>query len=446
MTVPSTQYVKTEGGYVAYQVFGEGPVNFLFITNWCQNLEVMWEEPSIVRFFDHLSSMGRVICFDKRGSGVSDPVPLANLPTLEEWMDDGQAVINAAGADTVVLIGDTEGGAMTLLFAATYPHKVTSLILLNSFARFLRDKDYEIGLALGSEEKLMEAYSKNWGTAGFLQVTAPSMMHDQRFGQWFARYQRLSMSPGTSATLYRWVINLDLRGILPSIRVPTLVLQRASSPHYRAAFGKYLANAIAGAKYVELPGADTFPFYAGDIEIVLDEIQEFVTGDRAKANEERVLATLMFTDIVGSTQHAADLGDTRWGDLLKLHHTLVRRYLDQYHGKELQTTGDGFIAIFDGPARAIRCARTIADQVQSLKIDVRIGLHTGEISLNGKNAEGIAMHIAARVMAVAEKREVMVSRTVRDLVVGSGIVFTNRGVHQLKGVPDEWHLFSVSSI
>ena len=439
----NTSYVKTGGGYVGYQVFGEGPRDILFITNWGTNLDAMWEEPSQVRFFERLGSLGRVICFDKRGTGISDPVPLAALPTLEEWMDDALEVLNAAGSERPVLIGDTEGGLMAMLFAATYPGRTSSLILVNSYARFLRDADYPVGLPVTSMPKLVAAYEATWGTGTMLEATAPSVAGDPRFREWFARYQRLSMPPGAATSMYTWVIQLDLRPILNVIRVPALILHRKENQHYRIGFGRYLGDSIPGARFVEIPGADAYPFHAGDAHLVLEEIEEFLTGVRSGPASERILATVLFTDIVESTDLAERLGDKPWRETLGRHDDLVRSWLAQYRGREIQHTGDGFLALFDGPGRAIRCATAISHEVKGLGLEVRAGLHTGEVEIRGAEVAGIAVHIAARVTGAAGGGEVLVSRTVRDLVAGSGIAFEDRGEHSLKGVAEPWQLYSV---
>lgn len=438
-----TQYVKTAGGYVAYQVFGSGPPDILFITNWGTNLEVMWEEPSIVRFFDRLASLGRVILFDKRGTGVSDPVPLDSLPSAEEWMDDAREVLSAIGAEKVALIGDTEGGVMSILFAATYPNLTSSLILSNAFARFLRASDYAVGLPAESIPKLLSLIEQSWGTGEMLAVTAPSVADDPRFRQWFGRYQRLSMPPGAFVAMYRWVLEVDVRSVLASINIPTLVLQRKDNDFYRVGHGRYLGEKIPNAKYIELPGADIYPFHANDMDRVLDEIQEFLTGMRSGPETDRVLTTIMFTDIVRSTDLAFAMGDLRWNDLLLAHHTLIRRHVEQNRGREMRSTGDGFLVTFDGPARGIRCALRISREVKNLGLEVRIGLHTGEVEIRGNAIEGIAVHLAARVMAKADAGEVLVSRTVKDLVAGSGFVFKDRGSYDLKGIPGMWDLFAV---
>jgi pimeloyl-ACP methyl ester carboxylesterase/class 3 adenylate cyclase len=444
---PETTYAKTDEGYVAYQVFGEGPLDIVLIPSWATNVDVMWEEPSLARYLDRLAAFGRVICFDKRGSGVSDPVPLSSLPTLEHWLDDLRAVMDAAGSERAALIGDSEGGPMAMLFAATFPERVAGLALINTFARILRDHDYPIGIPEAVIPRMRAWYEDTWGTPRFLDEFMPDDDRDDRFRTWYARYLRLAMGRGQSTAQY-WdaVTRFDVRAILPSIRVPTLVVSRADARWHRATFGRYLAEHIPDARYVELPGFLTAPFHAGDFDPVLDEVQEFLTGARAKPVTDRVLATVMFTDIVGSTERAADVGDDRWLALRDRHNGLVRRSLERFRGRELAMTGDGFLATFDGPGRAVGAAAEIAEAVGSLGIDVRVGLHTGEVEFRESGVGGIGVHIAQRVMAAAAPGRILVSRTVKDLVVGSGIEFEDRGVRELKGVPGEWALFEVTEV
>jgi class 3 adenylate cyclase len=443
---PEVRYAKGDEGYVAYAVIGQGPPDILFIPNWATNLETMWEEPSLVRYFDRLSGFGRVICYDKRGSGLSDPVPLASLPTLEQWMDDARLAMDASAAERAALIGDTEGGPTAILFAATYPERTSALVLINSFARWKRAVDYPVGMPEPTFQKLIQAYEAEYGTGSFLDLTAPSIAEDPRMRRWQGRLERLAMPPGAAATMFRWILQADVRSVLPLIRVPTLIIHRKENQHHRVAHGRYLAQAIPGAKYVELPGADSYPFHAGDLDAVLDEVEEFLTGRRDVAAHDRVLATVMFTDIVGSTELAAELGDVGWLDLRRAHDALVRQLLQRFRGNEIQTIGDGFVATFDGPARAVRCAVEIARAVRTLGLEVRIGLHTGEVELLDGGLGGIAVHLAQRVMTTALPGQVIVSSTVRDLVVGSGIQFGDRGSRVLKGVPGEWRLFEVERL
>lgn len=443
---PETRYARTDQGYVAYQVFGEGPKDLLFITNWATNLEVMWEEPSLARFLDRLGSFARVICYDRRGTGVSDPVPLARLPTLDEWMDDARAAMDAAGSKEAAVLGNTEGGPMAMLLAASYPERVSSLVLLNTFARLVRADDYPIGLPRESVPRLVDEYEAAWGTGRLVELSAPAVAGDARFREWLARYERLSMPPGAATRMFAWVVEMDVRAILPSIQAPTLVVHREGNLYHRVAFGRYLAEHIPGARLAVVPGAESYPYHAGDPGPVLDEIQEFLTGEREPLRHDRVLGTVLFTDIVGSTRRAAEIGDARWLELLASHDALVRRLLARHRGKEVDTTGDGFMVTFDGPARAIRCAWEIAQAVRSLGLTIRAGMHTGEVELVGSKVGGIAVHIAARVMAAAAEGGVFASGTVKDLVVGSGIEFADRGVHTLKGVPGEWRLHEVVKV
>lgn len=446
MIRPETRYAAGEGGYVAYQVFGDGPLTVLFVTNWMQNLDVMWEEPTIAGYLERLSTFARVVCFDKRGSGVSDPVPIDSLPTIEQWMEDGRVALDAAGVERVAVIGDTEGGPMAMMMAASLPERVSSLVLVNTFARWRRDDDYPIGMPEATVEKLVERYEEHWGvTSEILGLTAPSMMDDTRFREWFLRYQRLAMPRGAAAAMYRWVTMIDVRAALPLIRVPTLVLHRDGSPHYRVGYGRYLAEAIPGARYVEVPGADAFPFNAGDFAPILDEVESFLTGSRPEATTDRMLATIMFTDIVGSTRMLADRGDAAWLEVLGRHDEIVRQHLVRYRGREVSHTGDGFLATFDGPARALTCAARLVDALAEIGVKVRVGLHTGEVEFRGNQIAGMAVHIAARVMAAGDGG-VMASGTVRDLVMGSGIDFASQGEHELKGVPGSWILYRLVSV
>ena len=357
---PETRYAKKDEWYVGYQVFGSGSLDILFITNWSTNLDAMWDEPTLARFLERLASIGRVICYDRRGTGVSDPMPLAALPTLEDWMDDALAVLDAVGVERAAVIGDTEGGPMAMMLAASHPERVTALVLVNTFARMVRDDDYRFGLHAWMVPGYLEAYEASWGNAGVLQLTAPSVGRDPAFLERYARYQRLCMAPRASTLMYTWVLGIDVRSILPNIQAPTVVLHRQRNRHYRLAYGRYLAEHIGGASLVELPGGDCYPFHAGDSGPVLDEIQAFLTGVREVPWQDRVLATVLFTDIVSSTELAIELGDRRWLDLREAHHSVVRQHLERHHGTEVETTGDGFLATFDGPARAIRCAVAIA--------------------------------------------------------------------------------------
>lgn len=443
-TAPVTTYVRTEGGHVAYQVFGEGPLDVLFIPNWMSNLDVMWDAPGVAAYLRRLSSFARVVCFDKRGTGVSDPVPLDDPPPLEQWMDDALGALDAAGAEEVAVIGDTEGGTMAMLLAATHPQRVRSLVLVNAFARWQRADDYPIGMPQATTEKLLDRYTHHWGrTAEFLGLTAPSLAHDEQARRWFPRYQRLAMPPGAAAVTYRWVLSLDVRDVLPSIAAPTLVLHRRHARHHRVAFGRYLAAHIPDARLVELEGADTYPFSAGDSEPLLSEVELFLTGSQRAVSPRRRLATVMITDIVGSTAIASEMGDARWRALLDQHDAVVRGAITRFRGDELVHTGDGIVASFDGPTRAVTCAQHTVGALADIGLTCRIGLHTGEIEDGPDGPRGVAIHLASRVMSVAAGGGIVVSRTVRDLTFGSGIAFEDIGEHRLRGVPESWALYRV---
>ena len=441
---PETHYTRGKEGHVGYQVVGDGPVDLVFIPSWLTCIDGMWEEPTLAGFLRRLGTFSRVLCFDKRGTGVSDPVPLAAIPTLEQWNDDVSAVMDAVGTRRAALVGVAEGGPMALLFAATYPERTSALVLVDTFARLLRDVDYGCGYPADRVPQFLARFEELWGTPPFVDFMAPSVAHDERFRRWYARYERLAMGPGAATAMYATMFEIDVRHVLPAIRVPTLVLHRGGDRHVRVGHGRYLAAHIPGAKYVELPGEDNL-FHVGDTETMLGEIEEFLTGVRSQAEADRILATVLFTDIVNSTERVATLGDRRWRDLLEGHQSLVRQELARFRGREVKTLGDGFLATFDGPARAIRCACAIRDGVRGLGIEIRAGLHTGECERIGEDVGGIAVHIGARVVASATPGEVLVSSTVKDLVAGSGLQFVDHGTHNLSGVPGEWRLFAVGS-
>lgn len=446
MKRPATRYANSGGGYVAWQEFGEPSRDILFVSSWATNVDAMWDEPSCALFFGRLARIGRVICFDKRGSGVSDPVPLASLPTLEEWMDDAILALDAAGSRRAVIVGDTEGGPMAMLLAATFPDRVSALILVNTFARWRRAPDYPIGMPDATLDKLIALYEQHWGQdPAMLAVTAPSIASDPHMQEWFMRMQRLAMPPGAATRMYRWVLNLDVRSILAAISVPVLVLQRRDNRHYRAEFGSHIASQIPGARLVELPGADCFPLHTAEGGPVLDEIQVFLTGARSAPPADRELATVLFTDIVGSTDRAAEIGDTRWLEVRAAHDAIVRRNLGIYRGREIERTGDGFLATFDGPARAVHCAVRVRNEVKSLGLDIRAGLHTGEIERRPAEIGGIAVHLASRVLSLARQGEILVSGTVADLVIGGGIGFEDHGIETLKGIPGNWRILRVAN-
>ena len=445
---PQTRYVETDLGYLAYQSFGAGARDIMFITGALTNVDAIWDEPSAVRFFDRLGGMGRVIQYDMRGSGVSDPIPGSTkwLP-IEETVDDVRAVLDAAGSDQAVLYGDTEGGLYAMMLAAIDPGRVSALVLVNAAPRLLRADDYPIGAPQHSVDVLSEQYVAQHGTTGdMLELTAPSVADDQRFRTWWTRYQRLSVPLGLVKSTFEWFGEVDVRAALPLIDVPTLVVARRDARFHRLAYGEYLAEHIDGAELHIVDGADTLPFHAGDFGPTLDYVEEFLTGGREPDRVDRVLSTVLFTDIVDSTARAASMGDKRWLDMLGEHNLIVRAQLERFRGREIQMTGDGCVATFDGPARAVACAAAITEQLSSIGLQLRAGIHTGEVEFRDGEIGGLGVHIASRVMNQAEHGGVLVSGTVKDLVVGSGIDFKPCGAFDLKGVPGEWQLYELRAL
>ena len=440
--LPETRYARRGDIHVAYQVLGEGETDLVLVSEWFGHLEARWDIPSVDRFLRRLSSSSRVISFDKYGIGLSDSAPPGSLPPLEEWMDDVRAVMDAARSERAVILGAGDGGTMAAMFAASYPDRASSLILVNSTARLSWAPDYPIGLPAERQEMLIQLVEQTWGTAELLTAINPSLAHLPRAQPEVARALRLAASPATAAAVIRMLFQLDIRPILPSIRVPTLVMHRRDNEILTIDHGRYLADHIEGARFVELPGAD-YVVGIGDVDSVVDEIQEFLTGTPAAIDTDRVLATVLFTDIVGSTERSAELGDQRWRDVLDAHDQLADRQLARYRGTLVKATGDGLVATFDGPARAIWCALAFRDGLRSLGVEIRGGVHCGEIERRGPDVSGLAVHIAARVQAEARPGEVLVTRTVKDLVAGAQIAFVDRGPHALKGVPDEWQLYAV---
>lgn len=443
--MPRTRYARSGDVSIAYQVVGDGPRDLVFVSGWVSHLEAGWDQPLLARFRERLASFSRLILFDKRGTGMSDRVPDANLPTLEERMDDVRTVMDAVGSQRAALFGQSEGAGMSILFAATHPERTTALITFGGFACRIWHPDYPWAPTREDREQWFDEIRRDWGGDLDTSGLAPSLAHDEQFQQQLATYLRLSASPGAALALSRMNTEVDVRGVLSVIRVPTLILHRTGDEDANIEEGRYLAARIPGAKFLELPGPDHLP-WAGNQEEVVDEIQEFMTGIRPAPQPDRVLATVMFTDIVGSTERAASLGDKAWREVIDRHHAVVRRELAQYRGQEVATTGDGFFATFDGPARAVRCAVAVRDRLREGGIEVRAGVHTGECERMGDNYGGLAVHIGARVAGLANPGEVLASSTVKDLVSGSGIVFEDRGAHALKGVPGEWRLFKVASV
>ncbi len=443
MRRPETRYATSGDAHIAYQVVGTGPRDLVYLPGWLSNVALNWDEPAYARFLTRLASFARLILFDKRGTGLSDRVPDQELPTLEQRMDDVRAVLDAVDSERAALFGVSEGGAMSALFAATYPERTSALVVYGSYARRQRAPDYPWGQ---SEENLaasLREIEEGWGGPVGRAIRAPSAAHDERFMRFWASYLVQSASPRAALSLARMNAEIDIRPILSAIRVPTLILHREGDRVVRTDDARYLAEQIPSAKLVLLAGDDHLP-WVGDQDAVLDEIEECLTGIRRGPELDRVLATVLFTDIVDSTKKAAELGDARWKGLLHAHDERVRTELSRFRGVEVKTTGDGFLASFDGPARAVGCAHAIVDAARNLGIEVRAGCHTGEVELLDGDLGGIAVHIGARVAALAGAGEVLVSSTVKDLVVGSGLTFDDRGLHRLKGVPDEWHLYAVA--
>jgi pimeloyl-ACP methyl ester carboxylesterase len=439
--VPETQYARSGRINIAYQVVGEGPLDLVYVPGWVSNVEGAWEEPTHERFLRRLARFSRLILFDKRGTGLSDPVPESRLPTLEERMDDVRAVMDAAESERAAVFGFSEGGNLSVLFAATYPERTVALVTFGIFAKRLRTPDYPWAPTHEDREREIELVEREWGREMDLHILAPSAAKDPEFKRRLLSYLRRSASPAAAAALLRMNTDIDIREVLPVIHVPALVLHRANDLETNVDEGRWIAGRIPGSKFVELSGADHLP-WVGDQDAVLDEIEEFLTGVRPIREADRVLATVLFTDVVGSTEKAAKLGDRPWRDLLEQHHASVRRELVRWRGHEVDTAGDGFFATFDGPARAIRCGLAIAADARTIGLEVRAGVHTGECELLGEKVAGIAVHTGARVAALANGGEILVSQTVKDLVAGSGIEFHERGRHEFKGVPGRWSVYA----
>jgi class 3 adenylate cyclase len=439
---PETRYALSGDVNIAYQVVGDGPLDLVFVMGWVSHLDYFWEEPSFARFLRRLASFSRLILFDKRGTGLSDRVALDDLPALEQRMDDVRAVMDAVGSERAALMGVSEGGPLCLLFAATYPERTAALVMIGAYPRRLWAEDYPVGAPPEDYDAFLEDVRLNWGGPVGLEARAPSLQDDERFRNWWATYLRMSASPGAAYALTHMNGQIDARHALPAISSSTLIVHRTGDRSLPVEGAKYMAERIRDAIFLELPGDDHLPF-VGDQDEILDEVEEFLTGVRHGPAADRMLATVLFTDVVGSTAQAADLGDRRWRALLDAHHDIVRRGLERWRGREIGTAGDGFLATFDGPARAIRCACEVRESVRALDIEIRAGLHTGEIEVVGDDVAGIAVHIGARVAGLADPGEVLVSSTVKDLVAGSGLEFEERGEHELKGVPGTWRLYAV---
>ena len=435
---PKTQFARSGDFHIAYQVVGDGPIDVVYVPGWISHVELAWELPELVHGFKRLASFSRLILFDKRGTGMSDPVPNDQLPTLEQRMDDVRAVMDAVGSERAAVFGASEGGNMSLLFAATYPQRTIALCTFGCFSKRIWSRDYPWAPTPEERQATYDAIERDFANA--FKDLAPSLSAE-RYAQHVTYYRRCT-SPGAALALLKMNTQIDVRHVLPIIRVPTLVMHRRDDLDVKVEEGRYLADHIPGARFLELPGAD-HAWWTQDSDLIVDEIQELVTGTKPPPEPDRILATVLFTDIVASTERAATLGDRAWRDLLESHHAVVRKEVLRFRGREIKTVGDAFVLTFDGPARAVRCACAIRDAVAQLGIEIRAGAHTGEIELHGEDIAGLAVHIASRVLAAGQAGEVIVSSTVKDLTAGSGINLSDRGVHTLKGVPDEWRLFAV---
>lgn len=437
---PRTRYAKSGELDIAYQVLGNGPVDLVVVPPGLSIMDTSWDDAGLSRFWMDLAAFTRLILLDKRGTGLSDRV--SGVPTLEERMDDVRVVMDAVESERAALLGGSEAGPITSLFAATYPQRVSSLILVNAMVKFLAAEDFPWGFTDDQLKIVLDYIEQSWGSGlSGEQYFAPSLAGSPGMREWVGRTESATGTPSAMATLMAMNALIDIRPVLGAISAPTLVVHRADDRVVDVHNGRYFADTIRSAKYLELPGQDHW-WWVGDADAVIDEIQEFLTGRRKQPEIERVLKTVLFTDIVGSTEQASRLGDKRWRDVLDLHDQAIRLELDRYRGEEINTTGDGFLACFDGPARGIRCAQAIAEGARRFGLEIRAGLHTGECEMRHEDIAGIAVHVGARVAALAGAGEVYVTSTVRDLVAGSGIEFTDRGRHTLKGVPGEWQVLT----
>ena len=441
---PETRYARAGDVHIGYQVLGEGPVDVVLADQWFSNMDGQWDVPPLAELRRRLASFSRLIMFDRRGMGLSDPVAIQSLPSLDAWMDDLRAVMTAAGTDRAALIANIGGAITSLVFAASHPDRLSSLVIADGFARVRRAPDYPIGVPDEMVERLLDQIEPNWGRGLQLDMFAPTMRGVSGLRETWARFERMATSPGSARAIVGWILDSDVRAFLPTISVPTLVIQHPEGRVFPPALGRYLAEHIPGAKYVELPGPDQL-IWGGDQVRTVAEIQEFITGVRPMHQTDRVLATVLFTDIVDSTRRAAELGDHAWRELLEKHDRLSRRVVTAESGRVIKSTGDGILATFDRPARAVRAARELSVRARELDLPIRAGLHAGEVEVTDGDVAGLAVHVGARVASLASADEVLVTSTVKELVVGSGIDFKDRGSRALKGVPERWRLFAVTN-
>jgi class 3 adenylate cyclase len=445
MPQPETRYARNGDAYIAYQTVGEGPLDLVYSGGLITNVDLCWDFPEVERFYMRMASFGRLIIFDRRGTGLSDKVSGSEIPTWEQWAEDLRVVLDAAKSEQAAIFAERDAGLVAMMFAATHPERVSSLILSNTCARYSRAPDYPCGEPPEMAEQFHRIILEHWGTERMAAVAVPSRNGDASFARMAARYQRSSGTPGMAAAEFRYFTEADARSVLSMIHCPTLVMHRSRYPFLNPGHAAYLAENIAGAKSVGMEGSDAVFAYDRADE-ALGHIEEFLTGSREQTYADQVLATVLFIDIVGSTEHAAKIGDGPWRDLLQRFHSAVRKELHRFRGREVDTSGDGFFATFDGPARALRCAAAIRDEANLQGIAVRAGLHAGECEMAGDAVRGLAVHIGARVLAEAEANQVWVSRTIKDLVVGSGFEFKDQGSHELKGVPGQWRLYSLDKM
>jgi class 3 adenylate cyclase len=440
---PETRYARLGADRVAYQVLGEGPPDLVMTTGNYSHVDMVWEDPGIALFLRTLASFSRLIVFDRRGTGASDPLPPGALPPWEAYAQDLTAVLDAVGSQQAALLAQLDASPMALFFAGTRPERTRALILVNAAAKFQADDDYPIGVPAAVAEALLAQFDQLWGTEAMAAMFAPSRAGDQRFCRWFARFQRAIASPRVVQAFLRANLEMDARPILPLIQAPTLVLHRRDYQFIPLANGRYLAEHMPGARLVELAGTEQSLFWETP-QLALDHIERFLTGVRRVAPPTRMLATVVFTDIVGSTQQAGELGDRRWRELLNVHDELTGRLVEEFGGRLVKTTGDGILATFDGPGRAIHCVVALKEELAGIGVQLRAGLHTGEVELRDDDVGGIAVHVAARVMAAAKPDEILVSRTVRDLAAGADITLEDRGMYLLKGIDGDWQLHAVA--
>lgn len=440
---PETRYAKKGDVHIAYQVVGDAELDLMLVSTWFSHVDARWENPGYAHYVRRLSAFSRLISFDKHGIGLSDPLPLDRLPTLEEWMDDVRAVMDAVGIERAAVMAANEGAMMATLFAATYPERVTALVLANATARLAWAPDHPTGLKPEAADALVGLVERTWGQGDAMALLNPSVAGDEEALRAWGRFLRLSAPPAVAAAVVRMLFSLDVRDILPTISVPTLVVQRQDNALISSESGRDIARRIPNATFVQVPGND-YGLAVGDVDSVIDEVEEFLTGARHHPVADRVLSTVLFTDIVESTARLSELGDARWRELLEEHEAFAEQEVGRFGGEISEFTGDGLLASFDGPARAVRCAFALRSRLRALGIEIRAAVHTGEVERRQRRLAGIGVHIASRILSLAGPGDVLVSRTVRDLVAGSGLTFSDRGTHSLRGVADEWQILAAT--